>query len=225
MASIDRSTLTARMPPYARDRIARERAASTAVAASSAIAAPHGLVCLMIATRRSRSVNAIAQVLDELERRGGVEQVVVAERLAVQLRSVDHASAPATPGRRRARPAGAGSRRSADRRPWRAAARAAPGTACRSARPIHRADRGVVLRRCARTRPPRARGAARARSRRRSHASRSTTRVVLRRDRSTTVTNAWFFAAERIIAGPPMSICSIASPVAHRPRRTVCSNG
>jgi hypothetical protein len=40
----------------------------------------------------------------------------------------------------------------------------------------------------------------------------------------TTATLAWFFAAERTIAGPPMSICSMDSSTP-APDATVCWNG
>ena len=40
-----------------------------------------------------------------------------------------------------------------------------------------------------------------------------------------TVTAAWFFAAERSIDGPPMSICSIASSSVVPGRATVSRNG
>ena len=40
----------------------------------------------------------------------------------------------------------------------------------------------------------------------------------------TTATEPWFFAAARIIAGPPMSICSTHSS-GEAPEATVSSNG
>ncbi len=41
----------------------------------------------------------------------------------------------------------------------------------------------------------------------------------------TTAANAWFFAAARIIVGPPMSMFSIASASLTPARATVFSNG
>jgi hypothetical protein len=40
----------------------------------------------------------------------------------------------------------------------------------------------------------------------------------------TTATLWWFFAAERTIAGPPMSICSITAS-SSAPEATVCTKG
>ena len=51
------------------------------------------------------------------------------------------------------------------------------------------------------------------------------TELALERGSVTTATNSWFFAAERSIEGPQMSICSIASCSCTPSRHTVISNG
>ena len=172
---------------------------------SSATATPHGLACLTIT--HAGSVEAV----DQPPRRLGVVQVEVAQRLAAVLHGVVPPAAGAARAGSGRRP-GAGSRRSA-----------AAGRSSRSRCSVGgRRSVGVVGRRRRASRRSSAsyvggageRGAGQAAPGRRRRATPPARSSLEHRPRSrpgstTTPTWAWFFAAARTIAGPPMSISSM----------------
>ena len=200
-----------------RHRIGREAPCAYASAIDAPTAMPQGLACLMIATAGS------AWSHGRPPRRVGIDVVVVRHLLALQLLG------PASPARRSAG-------RLVERRPLVRVLAVAQDVRARSpGAPTQDGNAGPVGSRRARTLPshdatamsyvggvrerlrrqcdPRARAsnppAAAARPPRRT--ARATT---------TTATLAWFLAAARTIAGPPMSICSTHSSGPHRRPRS-----
>ena len=166
--------------------------------------------------------------LDAFPGRVGVGDVVVGQFLALQLAVVGERAGRRRRCRGRTRPSGAGSRRSASPAPCATAGSALPDSARAAAarqRPSGQVvgDGAVVVRRCARRPSSPARSGWRSRRRRAPSAARARRRS--RPDRTTTVTASWFLAAARSMAGPPMSMFSIASSSVQSGRATVCWNG
>ena len=189
-------------------------------------ATPHGLVCLI--TTAAGSSNSSS----EPERGREVEHVVVAELGAVQLL---HAGQPDRRGahdpierRRLVRVLAVAQRRTLappraakDAETRRDAARASPARCPASA------GRRRWPRRTAPSvgTPPGPDGSASRRSARRRWPAARRARPRYWLGSVTTATPPWFLAAARIIAGPPTSICSIASAGVTPGRATVASNG
>ena len=118
--------------------------------------------------------------------------------------------------------AGAGSRRTQRSSAWSKTGSSVSGNALAAQHPA--GDRAVV-RGGARERRG---GELRARvdaTRRRARAARASTAVVVAPGAADGITCAWFFAAARSSAGPPMSICSIASSPSRRAGRRSARTG
>ena len=203
-------TLAAITPPNA-ETGSQAWALRWASAMSAPTAMPQGLACLMMATaaRRSRGTTP---------GRVGVDVVVVRHLLAAQLFGLGQPRRR-VPDRCTGRPAGAGSRRSAAPPPRAGRHPRRPATAVAGGRQLAGApagDRDVVLGDVGERLARRAAGAGPGSARPRP-APRATNGYAA--GEVTTATLAWFLAAARTIAGPPMSICSTHSRASARRRR------